>query len=405
MTINEKKFSIVAHDEHDDHHHGSINVPIYQTSLFSFDTYEQFNMARVNEQENFVYSRGNNPTVRFLEDKLAQLEQGERAKCFASGMAAISAAIMSIVGSGDHVICSHQAYGPTREFLGNYLQKFGVETTFVDGSTLDHWKNAVRSNTRLLYLESPTSMFFQLQDIRGCTDLAASIGAETILDNSWATPCFQNPLTLGVGLVVHSITKYISGHSDCLGGVVVGSKRLMDPLMSNEYMLFGGVMTPQTAGLVTRGLRTLPLRMQRHESSGLKVAEYVSRQRYVAKINHPGLPNHPQYELAKTQMSGTGSLFSFESRESVDKLRAWADHMHFFRIGASWGGFESLINVNAFHALNAKDPQIGTLVRLYIGAEDPEDLIQDLDQAWRCVEQSPSEEELYEQNPGINQKG
>lgn len=405
MPAKEKSFSIVAHDEHDDHHHGSINVPIYQTSLFSFDTYEQFNLARVDEQENFVYSRGNNPTVRFLEDKLAQLERGERAKCFASGMAAISAAIMSIVKSGDHVICTHQAYGPTREFLGNYLRKFGVETTFVDGISLDNWKNAVRSNTKLLYLESPTSMFFQLQDIRSCADLATSIGAETILDNSWATPCFQNPLTLGVGLVVHSITKYISGHSDCLGGVVVGSKRLMDPLMSTEYMLFGGIMTPQTAGLVMRGLRTLPLRMQRHESSGTQVAEYVSKQSYVAKMNHPGLPNHPQYELASSQMSGTGGLFSFESRESVEKLRAWADSMQYFRIGASWGGFESLINVNAWTAMNASDPQISTIVRLYIGAEDPDDLIRDLDQAWRSVALSPSEEELYEQNPGINEKG
>ncbi|MBP1964547.1 trans-sulfuration enzyme family protein [Paenibacillus aceris] len=399
---NQKMHSIVAHDEHDDRHHGSINVPIYQTSLFSFDTYEQFNLARLDEQENFVYSRGNNPTVRYLEDKLAQLEQGERAKCFASGMAAISAAIMSVVRQGDHVICAHQAYGPTREFLGNYLRKFGVETTFVDGSSMDDWKNAVRSNTKLLYLESPTSMMFQLQDIRKCTELASSIGAETILDNSWATPCFQNPLAMGVGLVVHSITKYISGHSDCVGGVVIGSKRLMDPLMTTEYMLFGGIMTPQTAGLVTRGLRTLPLRMQWHETSGLKVAEFLSIQSYVGKINHPGLPDHPQHELARTQMTGYGSLFSFESHESLVTLRKWADRLQYFRIGASWGGFESLVNVNA---LNANDPQTCTLVRLYIGAEDPDDLIHDLDQAWRCVALSLSEEEQYEQNSGINPSG
>ncbi|SDN04482.1 Cystathionine beta-lyase/cystathionine gamma-synthase [Paenibacillus sp. yr247] len=402
MSAKEKIYSIVAHDAHDDRHHGSINVPIYQTSLFSFDTYEQFNLARLEEQENFVYSRGNNPTVRYLEDKLAQLEHGERAKCFSSGMAAISAAIMSIVKQGDHVICTHQAYGPTREFLGVYLQKFGIETTFVDGSSLENWKSAVRPNTKLLYLESPTSMMFQLQDIRGCAELALSIGAETILDNSWATPCYQNPLTMGVGLVVHSITKYISGHSDCVGGVVVGSKRLMDPLMSTEYMLFGGIMTPQTAGLVTRGLRTLPLRMQRHEMSGLKVAEYLCGQYFVVKVNHPGLTNHPQHEMARTQMSGYGSLFSFESNVPVVKLRAWADRLQYFRIGASWGGFESLINVNA---LNNSDQRSCSLVRLYIGTEDPDDLIRDLDEAWRCVAISPSEGELYEQNPSFNQNG
>jgi cystathionine beta-lyase/cystathionine gamma-synthase len=402
VSTKEKIYSIVAHDAHDDRHHGAISVPIYQTSLFSFDTYEQFNLARRDEQENFVYSRGNNPTVRYLEDKLAQLEQGERAKCFASGMAAISAAIMSIVKQGDHVICTHQAYGPTREFLGVYLQKFGVETSFVDGSSLENWKRAVRPNTKLLYLESPTSMMFQLQDIPSCAVLAQSIGAETILDNSWATPCHQNPLTMGVSLVVHSITKYISGHSDCVGGVVVGSHRVMDPLMSTEYMLFGGIMTPQTAGLVTRGLRTLPMRMQHHETSGLKVAEYLGRQNYVRKVNHPGLSNHPQYELARTQMSGFSSLFSFESLESVAKLRAWADRLEYFRIGASWGGFESLINVNA---LNNNDQQTGSLVRLYIGSEDPDDLIRDMEEAWRCVTQSPSEGEIYEQNAGISQDG
>ncbi|MDQ0876248.1 cystathionine beta-lyase/cystathionine gamma-synthase [Paenibacillus sp. V4I3] len=402
MSAKEKMYSIVAHDAHDDRHHGAINVPIYQTSLFSFDTYEQFNMARLDEQENFVYSRGNNPTVRYLEDKLAQLEQGERAKCFSSGMAAISAAIMSIVKQGDHVICTHQAYGPTREFLGVYLQKFGVETTFVDGSSLENWKCTVRPNTKLLYLESPTSMMFQLQDIRGCTALAQSIGAETILDNSWATPCHQNPLMMGVSLVIHSITKYISGHSDCVGGVVIGSHRLMDTLMSTEYMLFGGIMTPQTAGLVTRGLRTLPMRMQRHESSGLRVVEYLGRQHYVRKVNHPGLTNHPQHELARTQMYGYSSLFSFESDEPVVKLRAWADHLHYFRIGASWGGFESLINVNA---LNNNDQQTGSLVRLYIGSEDPDDLIRDMEEAWRCVTLSPSEGEIYEQNAGISQDG
>lgn len=402
MSAKEKLYSIVAHDAHDDRHHGAISVPIYQTSLFSFDTYEQFNLARRDEQENFVYSRGNNPTVRYLEDKLALLEHGERAKCFSSGMAAISAAIMSIVQQGDHVICTYQAYGPTREFLGVYLLKFGVETTFVDGSSLENWKRAVRPNTRLLYLESPTSMMFQLQDIRSCAALAQSIGAETILDNSWATPCHQNPLTMGVSLVVHSITKYISGHSDCVGGVVVGSHRFMDPLMSTEYMLFGGIMTPQTAGLVTRGLRTLPMRMQRHETSGLKIAEYLGKQHYVRKVNHPGLTNHPQHELARTQMSGYSSLFSFESDEPVAKLRAWADSLHYFRIGASWGGFESLINVNA---LTNNDQQTGSLVRLYIGSEDPDDLIRDMEEAWRCVTLSPSEGEIYEQNAGISQDG
>ncbi|MDD9268230.1 trans-sulfuration enzyme family protein [Paenibacillus sp. GCM10023248] len=402
MSTPNKLHTLVAHDAHDDRHHGAISMPVYQTSLFSFDTYDQFNQARQDEQENYVYSRGNNPTVRYLEDKLAEMEQGERAKCFASGMAAISAAIMSIVRQGDHVICTHQAYGPTRELLGGYLRKFGIETTFVDGRLRSHWEQAVRPNTKLLYLESPTSMMFELQDIASCTELAQSIGAETILDNSWATPCFQNPLTMGVGLVVHSITKYISGHSDCVGGVVIGSRRLMEPLMTQEYMLFGGIMTPQTAALVTRGLRTLPLRMQRHEASGLKVAEHLSRQPYVSKLNYPGLASYPQYELARAQMSGVGGLFSFESQEPLHRLRAWADRLRYFRIGPSWGGFESLVTVNAHHHL---DSSPCTLVRLYIGAEDPDDLIRDMDAAWESVASSPSEGEFNEQTAGFTQNG
>lgn len=388
MKRNERPYSIVAHDPHDERHHGSISVPIYQTSLFSFDTYKEFDDAREDEQENFVYSRGNNPTVRYLEDKLAQLEHGERAKCFASGMAAISAAILSVVKQNDHVICTHQAYGPTREFLGNYLRKFGVETTFVDGASLENWERAVRPNTKLLYLESPTSMLFELQDIRSCVRLAQSIGAATILDNSWATPCFQRPLEMGIDLVVHSMTKYISGHSDCVGGVAVGSRKRMESLMNTEYMLLGGIMTPQTAGLVMRGLRTLPMRMLRHESSGLKVAEFLTKQDFVCSVHHPGLKTHPQHELACEQMSGFGSLFSFETREPVSKLKAWADRLTYFRIGPSWGGFESLITVSAL-ARSVPNEESYSLVRLYIGAEDPEDLIRDLEAAWQSLDPEP----------------
>jgi cystathionine beta-lyase/cystathionine gamma-synthase len=371
-------FSIVTHDSHDERHHGSINVPVYQTSLFSFESYEQLDLAKQDEKNQFIYSRGNNPTVRYLEEKVALMEQGDVAKCFASGMAAISAAILSIVKQGDHIICTHQAYGPTKEFLGSYINRFGIETTFVDGKSMDAWKEAVRPNTKLLYLESPTTLLFELQDLRACVELAEQIGAETIIDNSWATPFYQTPLTLGVGLVVHSMSKYFSGHSDCIGGVVVGSHRLMDRIRLTEYMLFGGIMTPQTAALITRGLRTLPLRMQWHEASGLTVAEHLSKQPFVSRVNHPGLPSHPQHELACSQMYGYSSLFSFESDEPIEKLRKWADRLKFFKIGPSWGGFESLITVNAISAVGYST----TLVRLYIGMENPDDLIQDMDETW-----------------------
>jgi cystathionine beta-lyase/cystathionine gamma-synthase len=377
----ETQFTSVAHDPMDTRHHGSISVPIYQTSLFAFDNYDDFDQAMLNVMDHHVYSRGNNPTVLYLEQKLAELEEGETAKCFASGMAAISSAIMSVIRGGDHIICTHQVYGPTREFLGSYLERFGIETTFVDGTSMEEWKSAIRPNTKLIYLESPTSGLFELQDLQALAELAHSVGAITICDGSWSTPCNQKPLNLGVDMVVHSITKYIAGHSDCLGGVVIGNKLLVDRLSQTEYMLFGGIMTPQSAALVIRGLRTLPLRMQRHEESGLIIANYLLNQSYVSKVNHPGLISHPQHELALRQMLGFSSLFSFETEEPVQKVREWANRLRYFKIGVSWGGFESLVTVKGIGDGSIQRKR--TLVRLYVGMESPEDLIRDIEEAWQ----------------------
>ena len=223
-------------------------------------------------------------------------------------MGAITAAIMSFVAQGDHIVCVDQAYGPTKEFLSVYLSRFGVETTFVDGRLLENIREAVKPNTKLIYLESPTTMCFELQNLRECAEYAHSIGIHTMIDNTWATPIYQNPLAHGIDLVVHSITKYIAGHSDCVGGVVLGSRELVDRIGNNEYMLFGAIMTPQAAALISKGLRTSPLRMQRHETSGLTVAEHVRTLPFVHRVNHPGLPNHPQHELAASQMSGYSRL-------------------------------------------------------------------------------------------------
>ncbi|MBB6729472.1 trans-sulfuration enzyme family protein [Cohnella zeiphila] len=377
----EKLYTSAAHDPFDGRHHGSIHIPVYQTSLFSFEKYDEFLQANQDLQHRHVYSRGNNPTVRYLEDKLAELEGAEMSKCFASGMAAISAAILSVVRAGDHVVCVDQAYGPTKQFLRDYVSRFGVTTTFLDGRSTEEIAAALRPNTKLLYLESPTTMLFQLQDLEACARLARSRGIVTVIDGTWATPVFQQPIRLGIDLVVHSITKYISGQSDSLGGVVSGSKELVGRIADMEYMLLGGVMTPFTAAQVERGLRTLPLRLERHEGSGLAVAEHLSRQPYVLRINHPGLPSHPQHELAKRQMTGSSGLFSFESGESVETMRAWADRLRYFRIGVSWGGFESL--VTAGPAPNGYAvPGARSLVRLHVGLESADDLVRDLDRAW-----------------------
>lgn len=372
--------TIVAHDPHDNRHHGAVTMPIYQNSLFTFENYEQFLESMADEVNSFVYSRVGNPTIFELEKRLAQLEGGERARCFASGMAAISAAILSVVKTGDHIVCVNQGYGPAVHFMGSYLNKFQITTTFVDGTDLEALKAALQPNTSLLYLESPTSLYFELQDLAACVQIAQQAGIKTIIDNTCATPCFQSPIAIGIDLVVHSLTKYVSGHSDLIGGAVIGSNAHMEKLIEDEAMLVGGIMSPATASLMMRGLRTLPLRMEKLQENALHIARWLENLECVKKINHTGLPSHPQYELAQKQMRGTGSLFSFETDFTLGQMRIWADHLKYFRIGVSWGGYESLVTVHKHERESDR-----TLVRLYIGLEDPYLLIEDMKKAFAML--------------------
>lgn len=369
----------VAHDPHDERHQGAVVAPIYQNSLFTFDTYEEFDRASAGVDDTPVYSRGHNPTVQQLERRLAALQGGEKARCFASGMAAISTAIMANVRAGDHVVCVDQAYGPTRELLKRFLPGYGVDTTFVEGTSLEAFQTAVRPNTKLIYLESPTSLTFRLQDLHAISSLAKSIGAVTIIDNTWATPCLQNPFEHGIDFVVHSISKYIGGHSDIIGGVIIGYADRINRINANEYMLLGGIMTPHTASLAMRGLRTLPLRLEKLEQNGLAVASYLETVPFVRKVNHPGLSSHPQHDLACRQMSGSSSLFSFETDLPVEEMKAWANRLEYFRIGVSWGGYESLVIVSKLGP--DCESAAGSLVRLYIGLEHPDVLMEDIAKA------------------------
>lgn len=369
-------YTFVAHDKHDERHLGAVTMPIYQNSLFSY--------AKCNEPGPFKYSRMGNPTVQELEKRLAVIEHGEQAQCFASGMAAISAAILSTVQAGDHIICVDQVYFGTREFLDMFLTRFGVQITYVDGTSLDKIQQALRDNTVLLYLESPTSYYFQLQDLKACVELAKSRGITTIIDNTWASPCYQNPLQLGIDLVAHSLTKYVGGHSDVLGGAVIGAAERIERLSRVDHQLLGGIMSPHTASLMLRGLRTLPLRMERLNQSAHKVAAFLHTQPNILKVNFPGLPSHPQHELAAAQMSGCGSLMSIELKCSLEQARAWVDQLMYFRIGLSFGGYESLALVVGETAQStAADPV--TLIRLNIGLEEPEDLIEDLSSISRLL--------------------
>jgi len=358
---------------------GAVNPPIFENSLFTFATAGELGEAIKDEDERYVYWRGTNPTVDLAQRKLAALERAERAKCFGSGMGAISATISSLVSAGDHVLVLGAVYGPTTQFL-RYLEKFGVAHTHA--ADLDACDSAIRKSTRLLYFESPSYMRYEIFDIAAVTRWAAGHGLVTVMDNTWSTPIFQKPLTLGVDLVVHSLSKYAGGHSDLVGGVVAGPSRLVRPLARTEYQLYGAAMSPHDAAKVIRGLRTLPVRMAAHQERGLAVAAFLEDHPAVRRVNHPGLPSHPGHALARRQMSGFSSLFSIELATGArDEVAAFLDALRHFRVGVSWGGFESLVNAPALTTEESVRATMGIpvgLVRLAVGLEPAEALIKDL---------------------------
>lgn len=360
-------------------------TPIYQNSLFTFDCVAQ--MAEVlsnHDADSFFYTRNRNPTVEETERKIAALEGAETARAFSSGMAAIAAAVLGSVSAGGHVVTVDSVYWPTKKLFSSYLPRFGVETTFVDGRDPEDFTGALRDNTQLVYLETPSTGLYRLQDIDVVSKIAHDAGSLVAVDNSWATPIYQRPLELGADLTIHSMTKYLGGHSDVVAGVVAGSRRRMAPIIENEGVLLGGILSPFNAWLVTRGLRTLPLRMRTICEHTRSVARYLADHPKVATVNHPGLPEHPQHELAVRQMSGCSGVFSFEI-DSDDPGAAMRvlDALQVFHIGISWGGFESL----AFVPELATKPDLAprSPVRLTVGLEPVETLKQDLASALEQV--------------------
>ncbi|MBP2476853.1 cystathionine beta-lyase [Crossiella equi] len=362
-----------------EHFLGAVHPPVYENSLFTFPTARALGEAIRAEDENFVYWRGTNPTVALLQDKLAALERAERAKCFGSGMGAISATISSQVRSGDHVLVVGAIYGPTTSFL-RYLAKFGVTHTHTED--LAAARAAVRPETRLVYFESPSFMAFRVQDVAAVVELARSAGAVTVMDNTWSTPLYQKPLTQGVDLVVHSLSKYIGGHSDLVGGVVCGRAELIRPLSLTEYQLFGAAMSPHDAAKAVKGLRTLGIRMAAHAERALAVAEFLAAHPKVREVRYPGLPSHPDHELARRQLTGFSGLLGFElATDDVRAVESFVDSLRHFRIGVSWGGYESLVNAPAVTVEESVRATMGIpvgLVRLSVGLEDGAELIADL---------------------------
>ncbi|MCK5705879.1 MAG: aminotransferase class I/II-fold pyridoxal phosphate-dependent enzyme, partial [Cyclobacteriaceae bacterium] len=350
----------IAHFAEDrENYEGAVVPPIFQNTLFTFDSWESIDKAFDDRVNTSIYSRGRNPGVYIVEQKLAMLAGGEKAKLFTSGMAAITAATLHFLKAGDHVIALKNIYGPANNLIHVYLkQKMGIETTFVSENDVSEFEEAIQPNTKLIYLESPSSVIFSIQDITAVCSLARSKEIKTIIDNTWATPIFQNPLKMGVDLEIHSCSKYIGGHSDVVAGLVIGNTSDIDSISVNEFELLGGKIAPIEAWLIMRSLRTLPIRMKLHQENAMQVAEYLERHSKIQKVNYPGLKSFPQYELAKKQMSGNSSLMSFKLKsENLDQIKSFFNSLDLFKIGVSWGGHESLIYAPAISYLKELSPE------------------------------------------------
>jgi cystathionine beta-lyase len=378
----------LAH-EFDDYPHRGVVAPVYQNSLFTFPDFEAFEAATGPDSDgSFVYSRGNNPTVAALEKKVAALEGTDAARGFGSGMGAISSAVLSNLKAGDHVICIRAIYGVTRRLLEDFLPRFGVTHSWVPSNPSEsELEVARRPETTVLMLESPSSVIFELQDLRMCTAWARRHGITTVIDNSWASPLFQNPHALGVDLVCHTASKYLGGHSDLVAGMLSGPGERVHAINVGEYAILGSVLHPWDAWLIMRGLRTLEVRLRQHEQNALGIARWLETRPEVKRVFHPALDSHPQHALFKTQMRGSSGLFSIELDFDEPRVRRFINALRLFGIAVSWGGFESLaLPIGIMMNRDAPNPDVPRgLVRLHIGLEDVHDLQRDLELALETV--------------------
>jgi cystathionine beta-lyase len=357
--------------------------PIVQSGNFTYPTVAAMRAVVQHEFERPLYTRGYNPTVAMLREKVAALEGAEDALVFSSGSAAIAAAVIAHVKAGDHIVCVHKPYSWTRKLLAELLARFGVEHSFVDGTDAENYRRAIRPNTTFFILESPNSLTFELQDIAAVCAIAKEHGIVTLCDNSFSSPLFQNPIALGCDMVAHSATKYLNGHSDVVAGALAGTKARMRQVMSRELMTLGGAPSPHDAWLLMRGLRTLELRVSRSADSAERVARFLEAHPKVKRVHWPGLESHPQHALAKKQMKRVAGLMTIElDAPDVAAVERFCDGLRRFLIAVSWGGYESLQwPVCALQGPSGYYTDLPfTMVRLYIGLEDADALIADLEQ-------------------------
>ena len=370
---------------------GAVSPPIYQSSIFAFETVDKFRQGFRDEFRRTTYTRGNNPTVEILRKKVAALEGSEDCLMFGSGAGAVAAAVLASVGAGDHVICVQRPYSWTRAVVRDLLGRFGVTSTFIDGSTLANFEAALTPHTKLIVLESPNSMTFELQDLAAVAQLARARNIRTLCDNSYASPLNQSPIALGIDMVAHSATKYLNGHSDVVAGALCASEAILREVFRGPYMTCGAILAPHDAWLLIRGLRTLPIRMQRIAATTQQVLAYLQSHPKVAHVYYPHATSNPQFGLTETQMRGASGLLTLDLRaDDVAGIERFCNALQRFLMTVSWGGYESLaFPVCAVHPQSAPLRPAGalplSLVRLSIGLEEPEVLIADLQRALAAI--------------------
>jgi methionine-gamma-lyase len=390
MNLKKSGFSTRAiHSGEFEEETGAVVTPIYQTAPFKFKSAAHAASVMVGKEKGYVYSRGVNPTTEVLEEKMADLEGGEAALAQATGMAAISAAVFTLIKPGDHVIADEVIYGSTYDLFVD-MAKFGVDVSFIDTSESGNVEAAFRPNTKLVFFETPANPTMKLTDIKAVSEIAHERDAAVMVDNTYMTPYYQQPLTLGADVVVHSATKYLNGHGDTLGGVIVGSSDFIKPARHTAKNI-GGAISPFSAWLIIRGMKTLPVRMDRHTENAMAVARFLKEHNKIKEIIYPGLPDFLQYDLAKKQMSGSGGMIAFLLKDASD-VPLFLDSLELCTLAVSLGETGTLIQHPATmtHAVVPRDKRIrygiaDELVRLSVGLEDAEDIITDLGHALDIV--------------------
>ena len=376
--------------EERENYFNAVAPPIIQSSNFVFNTVSDMRNAFADEYSTYLYSRGKNPTVDILRRKLAALDGTEDCLVFNSGAAAIFAGVLANVKAGDHIVSVDKPYTWAQKMFNDILPRFGVTTTYIDGTSIENFERAILPNTTLIYLESPNSWDYALQDLKAVADLARSENIVTIIDNSYCTPLYQKPADYGIDLVMQTATKYISGHSDTLGGVLSGSSKMIERIFNSEYMNIGSGIQPFNAWLLIRGLRTLPARLDRLTNSIKKVVDFLNQHPRVESLLFPFDEKFPQYELAKKQMKSACGLLSFYIRANhIAEVEKFCESLEHIFMAVSWGGHESLVIPKCSGIAPADfDPnnKEHRMIRLYVGLEEPEYLIQDLSQAFDKME-------------------